>query len=168
MTGTTATETTTAKKTTATKPDKAPKTPKAPKTRNPSASKAATKTKTKSAAGAPKKTENPVKAPAKVSGTENPVKYTEITGKMLQMAKEAENVKAINIAEYSKRLEVATEYIQNEVRNASQSFLRIGFKLWEIREEKLHLADCVGKTLEIEYNQRGYPMAMQFSEIVQE
>ncbi len=29
------------------------------------------------------------------------------------------------------------------------------------------VADCVGKTLEIEYNQRGYPMAMQFSEMVQ-
>lgn len=51
----------------------------------------------------------------------------------------AHNPKIITPADLSKRLDAATKYIQKEVISAAQSFLRIGFKLHQIREEKLYL-----------------------------
>ena len=45
--------------------------------------------------------------------------------------------KPVDMAKLSERLENATTYIRREVTTVSKSFCKIGFKLWEVREDKL-------------------------------
>lgn len=45
----------------------------------------------------------------------------------------------IDVKALSERLDKATGYIRKEVGTVAKSFCRIGFKLWEIRENKLYL-----------------------------
>lgn len=45
----------------------------------------------------------------------------------------------VSLDDLSKRLEKATTYIQKEVSSVAKSFCRIGFKLWEVKENKLYI-----------------------------
>lgn len=44
----------------------------------------------------------------------------------------------VDLEKLSKRLDDATTYIRREVRTVAKSFCKIGFKLWEIKENKLY------------------------------
>jgi hypothetical protein len=112
-------------------PAKVPAKPSAPKTSEPKLNKL----------GAAKK------PPAKKSAAKPPAKAPGKSAKETAFAK-TNPAEILNPAEMSKRLESATAYIKNEVSNAAQSFLRIGFKLWQVREDKLYIGGNFGSVVE--------------------
>jgi len=54
-------------------------------------------------------------------------------------AVQAVKAEIVDMENLSKRLESATSYIRKEVGNVAKSFCRIGFKLWEVKENKLYI-----------------------------
>jgi len=73
----------------------------------------------------------------KKKATENQQQFPEF----LQDVPAIEKVEAeiVDMEKLSNRLETATSYIQKEVSNVAKSFCRIGYKLWEVKEDKLYL-----------------------------
>ena len=137
----------------------ASKPPKKQTASKPPASKTAAKSTAKPSAksSASKANKSAAKPPAaKKPPVSKPDTKTQWPAKEKSLSETAVLETALTLFEMSERLEAATAYIQNEVLNACQSFLRIGFKLWQIREDKLYLSGNYGSV--VEYAERVFKL----------
>lgn len=65
----------------------------------------------------------------------------------------------IDIGKLSSQLDKTTGFIRKEVGNVAKSFCRIGFKLWEVREQKQYLGQEYKNVYEYAENALGFKKA---------